>query len=62
VRTWSVFPNPVTNGMKFTAKDRDDDKMSGGNCAVIGNGSKAGGWWYNICLCHYTTQSSIQTH
>ena len=34
--------------MKFTTKDRDNDK-SGGNCAISGNGRDAGGWWHNHC-------------
>ena len=36
------------NGMKFTTKDRDNDK-SGGNCAIVGDGRNVGGWWYNSC-------------
>ena len=36
------------NGMKFTTKDRDNDKY-GGNCAVSGNGNNAGGWWHRDC-------------
>ena len=39
--------NPI-NGMKFTTKDRDNDKYRH-NCAVIGNGINAGGWWHNVC-------------
>ena len=35
------------NGMKFTTKDRDNDKRSGGNCAT--SYGKAGGWWYKSC-------------
>ena len=33
------------NGMKFTTKDRDNDKW-GSNCAVTANSGNAGGWWY----------------
>ena len=37
------------NGMKFTTKDRDNDKR-GGNCAVSsGDGNNAGGWWHKSC-------------
>ena len=45
--------DPITgkhsvNGMKFTARDRDNDKWSSHNCAVHNVGN-AGGWWYNTC-------------
>ena len=33
------------NGMKFSTPDNDNDKDSGGNCAV----SLKDGWWYNNC-------------
>ena len=41
----------TANGMKFTTRDRDNDKWSSYNCAVIpiGGGGNAGGWWYNNC-------------
>ena len=35
------------NGMKFTTRDRDNDKWSS-NCAVHAVGN-AGGWWYRHC-------------
>ena len=44
------------NAMKFTTKDRDNDK-SGGNCAVTGDGGNAGGWWHKSCsLIHVNHQ------
>ena len=36
----------LLNGMKFTTKDRDNDRYAGGNCAVNG---KSNGWWFNSC-------------
>ena len=43
--------NPFTslNGMKFTTKDRDNDKYSRGNCAINVDGRDSGGWWYKFC-------------
>ena len=32
------------NGMKFSARDRDNDKISGHNCAQ----HTEGGWWFNM--------------
>ena len=43
--------DPITgshSGMKFTTRDRDNDKWSS-NCAVRDIGSDPGGWWYNKC-------------
>ena len=45
--------DPITgshslNNMKFTTRDRDNDKWSL-NCAVHDAGGNAGGWWYNVC-------------
>ena len=45
------FSSYDINGMKFTTKDRDNDKCSINvdNCALNKNGGKAGGWWYKCC-------------
>ena len=37
-----------TNNMKFTTRDRDNDK-SPLNCAVHHIGNHAGGWWHRYC-------------
>ena len=37
------------NGMKFTTKDRDNDRKAGYSCAVTGNGKNSNGWWFNNC-------------
>ena len=53
-----ITTDPFTrlNGMKFTTKDRDNDKYNG-NCAVKGDGSDGGGWWYRYCaLIHINHQ------
>ena len=54
------------NGMKFTTKDRDNDRYYNKNCAVNGrDGNNGGGWWYKDCsLIHvnhqYKHQNSIR--
>ena len=45
--------DPITgihslNNMKFTTRDKDNDKWTTHNCAVHYSGN-AGGWWYNAC-------------
>ena len=39
------------NGMMFTTKDRDNDLLSGDNCAR----SEGGGFWYNRCARAHVT-------
>ena len=46
--TTDPFTTHSLDGMKFTTKDRDNDR-SNGNCAVTGHGGNAGGWWYRSC-------------
>ena len=46
--TTDPFSTYPLDGMKFTTKDRDNDR-GGGNCAISGDGRNAGGWWYNHC-------------
>ena len=58
--TTDPFATSHLNGMKFTTKDRDNDK-NGGNCAVNRDGNNAGGWWHNSCsLIHINHQYKHQ--
>ena len=42
-----AYVDPINN-MKFTTRDKDNDKWTTHNCAVHNVGN-AGGWWYNSC-------------
>ena len=46
----------IANKMKFTTPDNDNDKWSGGNCAV----HYKGGWWNNYCY-HINTNAQPPT-
>ena len=47
--TTDPFTTHSLNGMKFTTKDRDNDKYGSKNCAVSVDGGNAGGWWHYSC-------------
>ena len=51
-------PNPVGdhNGMKFSAKDRDNDLHASKNCAQF----YASGWWYHGCYFFNPTGASSE--
>ena len=50
ITTTDSFAKHPLNGMKFTTKDRDNDKGAVRNCALNGkHDNNAGGWWYNDC-------------
>ena len=40
----SMTGNSPNNGMKFSTRDRDNDKSSRFHCVQL---YKAGGWWFN---------------
>ncbi|XP_065917649.1 ryncolin-2-like [Dysidea avara] len=46
---FSIDPFAHNNGKYFTTKDRDNDQLVSGNCAVDFAGGNAGGWWYGVC-------------
>ena len=56
--TTDPFTAHSSNGMKFTTKDRDNEKYRSGNCAVkSGEGTNVGGWWHRYCsLIHVNHQ------
>ena len=37
------------NTMKFTTRDRDNDRRSNDNCALTTYNGVTGGWWHNAC-------------
>ena len=43
------------NGMRFTTKDKDNDRRTDGNCVRNFSIGNIGGWWYNECsyVCEY---------
>ena len=58
--------DPITgrhslSGVKFTTRDRDNDKWSGINCAVhyLGN---TGGWWYRYNQCSHIFPNHQNKH
>ena len=57
--------DPITqypiNGMKFTTKDRDNDRCNQ-NCAKDHDGKNAGGWWHNCCSYIHPNHQYKNTH
>ena len=49
------------NGMKFTTKDRDNDRY-GGNCAITGNGKNSNGWWFHGCALIQLNKKYSEVH
>ena len=43
------------NGEKFTTLERDNDRLSSGNCAALNGG---GFWWWNCGYCRVNGASS----
>ena len=43
----ATTPSLLANGMKFSTKDKDNDKKADGNCAA--DPARLNGWWYNDC-------------
>ena len=49
--------------MKFTTRDKDNDRWSGINCAVNPrNVPKGGGWWYNRCAYMFPNNQYSNKH
>ena len=55
--TTDPFTTQPLSGVKFTTKDRDNDKYSGGNCAT-----NNGGWWYTSCSHMYINRQYKHKH
>ena len=60
------FSTHSLNNMKFTTKDRDNDRYLN-NCAIKGDGINGNGWWYNICSLitlnrQYSIKQTIYIH
>ena len=51
------------NGMKFSTRDRDNDKWNNDNCATNPHvGGKSGEWWYNDCSFIYPNNQYNYTY
>ena len=56
----TIHPYHPLNGLKFTTRDKDNDKWYL-NCATD-NGANTGGWWYHSCgIIRFTNQYTSHT-